>query len=67
MAAGEKAFTDAVLYGLLRIGKPEITLKAQQLETIRHMYEGKDVFLWLPTGFGKSMCYEVLPFVMDHK
>ena len=28
MAAGEKAFTDAVLYGLLRIGKPEITLKA---------------------------------------
>ena len=23
--------------------------------------------MWLPTGFGKSLCYEVLPFVMDHK
>ena len=63
----EKAFSDAVLYGLLRVGKPEITLKPQQLEAIRHIYEGRDVFLWLPTGFGKSVCYEVLPFVMDHK
>ena len=23
--------------------------------------------MWLPTGFGKSLCYEVLPFVMDRK
>ena len=25
------------------------------------------MFLWLPTGFGKSVCYEVLPFVFDDK
>ena len=25
------------------------------------------VFLWLPTGFGKSVCYEVLPFLFDYK
>ena len=25
------------------------------------------MFLWLPTGFGKSLCYEVLPFLFDDK
>ena len=24
-------------------------------------------FLWLPTGFGKSLCYECLPFLFDFK
>ena len=23
--------------------------------------------MWLPTGFGKSMCYQALPFVFDAK
>ena len=23
--------------------------------------------MFLPTGFGKSVCYQVLPFVFDHK
>ena len=25
------------------------------------------MFLWLPTGFGKSLCYEVLPSMFDDK
>ena len=25
------------------------------------------MFVWLPTGFGKSICYEVLPFMYDYK
>ena len=37
------------------------------MDAVRHVYNGKDVFLWLPTGFSKSVCYELLPFVMDYK
>ena len=38
-------------------------LTPEQKACVNSTYEGKDVFLWLPTGFGKSICYEVLPFV----
>ena len=36
-------------------------------EAIRAVYNGKDVFLWLPTGYGKSLCYQCLPFLFDYK
>ena len=29
---------------------------------MRSNISGKDVFLWLPTGFEKSICYDTLPF-----
>ena len=25
------------------------------------------MLLWLPTGFGKSVCFQVLPFLFDYK
>ena len=46
------------------LGKGDFTLKAEQLDAIKCIYDGKDVFLWLPTGFGKS---ETLPFVFNYK
>ena len=49
------------------LGCPHLTLKPEQRQPIRHVYEGKDVFVWLPTGFGKSLWYEMLPFVFDVK
>ena len=54
----------SITYALERVSCSAIALKTEQRDCISHLYEGKDVFLWLPTGFGKSLCYEVLPFVI---
>ena len=32
---------------------------------IESICNGKDTFVWLLTGFGKSICYQTLPFVFD--
>jgi len=57
----------SILYALERLGCASVTLKEEQTACVKGIYERKDVFLWLPTGFGKSMRYEVLPFVFDDK
>ena len=57
----------AVSYTLQRFGCEVMTLEAERWASVKYMYEGKDVFVWVPTGFGKSVCYKVLPFVFDVK
>ena len=42
------------------------TLKPQQREELLSFALGKDVFVSLPTGFGKSFCYVLLLPVFDH-
>ena len=44
-----------------------ISLKDQQVEAVNLLSEGKDVFVWFPTGYGKSTCYQLLPFAFDVK
>ena len=56
-----------VSYTLQRFSCEAMTLEAEQRVSVKYMYEGKDVFVWLPTGFGKSVCYKVLPFAFDVK
>ena len=58
---------EALSYALGAIGKKDIRLKDEQELAIGRLYEGCDVFLWLPTGFGKSICFECLPFLFDFK
>ena len=42
------------------------SLKAIQREAITRFVGGEDVFICLPTGFGKSLCYALLPLVFDY-
>ena len=44
-----------------------LCLKDQQVEAVKRLSEGKDVFVWFPIGYGKSICYQLLPFVFDIK
>ena len=40
-------------------------LKPKQIEVISAFVGGRDVFVSLPTGYGKSIIYAALPFVFD--
>jgi bloom syndrome protein len=42
-----------------------IILKDKQYEAIFNFVLGRDVFVSLPTGYGKSMIYALLPSVFD--
>ena len=41
-------------------------LKDEQVNILCTFVEGRDVFVSLPTGFGKSLCYMLLPLVLDY-
>ena len=40
-------------------------VRPMQLQAIRSFMEGNDVFICLPTGSGKSLCYSVLRYAFD--
>ena len=58
-----KVVDTAIDYAVARVGLRE--LKPEQREVIRSFASGKDVFVALPTGYGKSYCFALLPFVFD--
>ena len=60
-------FDRALAYALSCVKQEGLCLKDQQVEAVRHLSEGKDIFVWFPTGYGKSICYQLLPFVFDVK
>ena len=42
-----------------------IQLKSKQREAIETFVRGSDMFVSLPTGFGKSLCFVLLPLIYD--
>ena len=40
-------------------------LKDKQREVISSFVKGSDVMAILPTGYGKSLCYTILPMIFD--
>jgi ATP-dependent DNA helicase RecQ len=60
-------FESALAYALNAMGRKDLKLKDEQERAVRYLYDGEDVFLWLPMGFGKSLCYNCLPFLFDYR
>ncbi|XP_033751152.1 LOW QUALITY PROTEIN: ATP-dependent DNA helicase Q-like 3 [Pecten maximus] len=44
-----------------------IVLKEKQVETLRALYDGKDCVSVLPTGYGKSVIFQLLPWFIQRK
>ena len=40
-------------------------VRDQQLRVVSNFVRGSDVFAVLPTGYGKSLCYALLPSMFD--
>lgn len=50
-------FSFVVKHALSSLNKDKLVLKQEQLDSMQYVYEGKDVFIWLPTEYGKSITF----------
>ena len=55
------AIESALMKSASEMGYPSV--KPQQREAILSFVSGKDVFVSLPTGYGKSLCFGCLPLI----
>ena len=63
LSSGGTDIEAAIAQALERIGFSE--LRPKQKLAVRSFVEGNDVFVSLPTGSGKSLCYWLLPWVFE--
>ena len=55
----QKAIEEVTRYMDLR------PLKPKQLEAVKSFVSGQDTFVALPTGYGKSVIFAILPLLFD--
>ena len=62
---GDK-FTEMLSNVLRPLNLPSISLREPQVDALRNIVEKrKGVLVVLPTGYGKSLIFQLLPFVFD--
>ena len=59
-----RSVKDAIAYGLRKAQYKDV--REHQRKVIEGYCSGKDVFLSAPTGSGKSLTFEVTPYVFDY-
>jgi len=58
------SFNRAVLCTLGKVGKPGMALKDKQLMSVQHVHNGKDMYVWLPTGMSLPfLCHLYSPHI----
>ena len=62
MEITEETLDKSIQYSLEYMKKKNLKLSSHQYEALKALVIfRKDVFVWLPTGFGKSLIFQMLP------
>ena len=60
---GKSAMEEALVSALHKLRFD--TLRKEQDRVVKAFISGQDVFAGLTTGYGKSLCFALLPYVFD--